>query len=128
MRLQLASLAHLVTLCILLPAQLAAQDGVPEVADLRARAAAIRASLPHITSVAEKSAAFLGHESTGRLLIPRQMDAAFYLEFRVRAGGPPDTQDTNDSDVPGLALLPVRHWMGVGLGVASAVERWQSMQ
>ena len=90
--------------------------------------AAIRATLPHITAVAEKSATFLNHESTDRFLIPRQFDPAFYLEFYNRAGGPPDTHDTDNSSVPGLVLLPVRHWTGVGLGVAGAVERWQSTQ
>lgn len=128
MHIRLSSPAPFVTLCVFLAAPLAGQGGASEVAELRGRVATIRAHLPQITGVAQKSAAFLGHESTSRFLIPRQLDPAFYLEFLFRAGGPPDTHDTGDPDAPGLVLLPVRHWIGVGLGVAGAAERWQSMQ
>lgn len=128
MRLRRFSAAGLVTLGVIQSAPLAAQGGTIEIAELHQRVASIRAHLPDISRVAERSALFLGHESTSRLLIPRQLDPAFYLEFVARAGGPPDTRDTDEPDVPGLVLLPIRHWIGVGLGVAGAVSRWQSMQ
>ena len=112
----------------MLQAPLAGQGDAPEVAELRARIAVIRSELPQVTATAEKYARFLGYESTGRLLLPRHLDPPLYLEFLFRAGGPPDTQDTEGSDLPGLVLLPIRHWDGVGFGVATASERWQRMQ
>jgi hypothetical protein len=127
MRIRSPSLA-LVALGVMVQAPLAGQGDAPEVAELRARVTAIRSELPQVSAIADKYARFLGYESTGRLLLPRQLDPALYLEFLFRAGGPPGTEDTDGSDLPGLVLLPIRHWDGVGFGVASSIERWQGMQ
>ena len=104
-------------------APLIAQDHSPEIAELRRRIVTIRAQLPQLTTLADKYAPFLGYETSGRFLISRGIDPAFYLEFLTRAGGPPDTQDADNSVAPGLALLPVRHWDGNGLGITAKVEQ-----
>lgn len=117
---------RLTAIALLFAAPAVAQSGSPEIDELHRRVAIIRSQLPQITALANKYAKFLGRDGSGRFLISRRIDPAFFLEFTNRAGGPPDTQDADNPGVAGLALLPVRHWTGNGLGIASKVEELRS--
>ena len=119
----LASLtARLAPIALCFATPILAQSQSPEIDELHRRVAVIRSQLPQIAALADKYAKFLGRDGSGRFLISRRIDPAFFLEFLTRAGGPPDTQDADNPAIPGLALLPVRHWAGNGLGLASKVE------
>ena len=124
MRFSANPIAQVVLLALGASTPARSQGGPPEVDELRRRVAVMRSQLPQITLLADKYAAFLGYDGSGRFVISRQIDPAFYLEFQGRAGGPPDTQDADVGAAAGLALLPVRHWDGTGLGVAGNVEKF----
>ena len=120
------TVAAVLSLALFAPASCRAQGGPPEIDELRRRITVIRAELPEISALATKLAPFLAQAASSRLLIPRSLDPGFFLEFSVRAGGPPDTQDADVSTLGGLALLPVRHWDGTAFGVATRSERLQA--
>ncbi len=118
--------AGLTTTALLFATQLPGQSSFPEIHELHRRVAIIRSQLPQITALSDKYAAFLGRDGSGRFLISRRIDPAFFLEFTTRAGGPPDTQDADNPAIAGLALLPVRHWVGTAFGVAAKAEQLRS--
>src|SRR5450755_2806680 len=109
--------ARIATFALFFAIPAAAQSTSPEIDELHHRVAVIRSQLPQITALADKYVKFLGREGSGRFLISRRIDPAFLLEFLGRAGGPPDTQDADNTGASGLAILPVRHWAGNGLGI-----------
>lgn len=110
---------------LLLPTALLAQDDAREVAELRRRIAIIRAQLPAITEAAEYAAAIFKEDTTKRILVSRSTDAGFHLEFYWHGGGPPDARDADDPAARGVVLLPVRHWEGIGLGVAMQSQQYR---
>ncbi len=104
---------------------LPAQDDAREVAELRRRITAIRKQLPVITEAAEYAAGYFKDDSAKRIMTPKTLDPGFWLEFYYRAGGPPEFQDADDPPRRGVVILPVRHWEGIGLGVAMLAERYR---
>jgi hypothetical protein len=105
----------------------AAQGTPPEVSELRRRVAAIRSHLPDVTATAELAAGLFTSDTTLRFLFSRRNDPAAFIEFEIRAGGPPDTRDADDASARGLAIMSVRSWERGALGAAMQVESWRRL-
>jgi hypothetical protein len=107
-----------------MPLTLLAQDDAREVTELRRRVAVIRQQLPAIIEAAEYAAGHFKDDSTKRILVSRSYDPAVGLEFYYRAGGPPESGNADDQSRRGVVIFPVRHWQGIGLGVAMQAEQY----
>ncbi len=112
---------------LVVPVALAAQGAPPEITELRRRVSVMRAHISDITATAEFAAATMTRDTTLRFLFSRRLDPGAYLEFNVRAGGPPDTQDADNLSARGLVLMPVRNWDRSALTIAMQAESWQSL-
>jgi|CXWL01.1.fsa_nt_gi hypothetical protein len=108
-----------------MPMMLHAQDDAREVAELRRRIAIIRSQMPAITEAAEYAAGHFKADSAKRILVPKSIDPGLGLEFIYRAGGPPESGNADDATLRGVVLLPVRHWDGLGLGIAMLAQKFQ---
>ncbi len=107
------------------PMALSAQDDAREIAELRRRIGVIRAQLPAITEAAEYAAAIFKADTSKRVLVPASVDPGMALEFYYRAGGPPESGNSDDVGRRGVVLYPVRHWEGLGFGVAMQAEQFR---
>jgi hypothetical protein len=104
-----------------------AQGVPPEIAELRRRVAAMRRNLPDITATAELAADMFTSDTTLRFLFSQHNDPSDFIEFNIRAGGPPDTRDADDGSMRGLAIMPVRSWERGALGAAMQMESWRRL-
>lgn len=119
--------AALAVLCTAISgsATISAQGVPPEIAELRRRVSVMRTTMQNVTAAAEFAAATMTRDTTLRFLISRRLDPGTYIEFLVRAGGPPDTKDADDLSAHGVVIMPVRNWDRSALTIAMQAENWR---